>query len=78
LLRAPSIVTVALLREAIDPVVHDGLSPKRDQERKHLKERLMALDEEALLRTLVAAAVRLRGDDIDLDWGWDGPGSRSS
>lgn len=39
-------------------------------ERKALKDRLTALNEKDLRNALLAAAVRLRGDDMEADWGW--------
>lgn len=44
-------------------------------ERAALKARLTALNEEDLRKTLLATAVRRRGDDVDVEWGWAGLGS---
>lgn len=43
-------------------------------ERAALKARLTTLTEEDLRKTLLATAVRRRGDDVDVEWGWAGFG----
>ena len=44
-------------------------------ERSALKARLTTLTEEDLRKTLLATAVRRRGDDLDVEWGWAGLGN---
>ena len=39
-------------------------------ERRALKERLTTLTEDDLRNALFATAVRVRGDDMEREWGW--------